>query len=135
MDKEIKRLKDELLDSAFVSMGYKTFYNPQFTQLLDCLQTAPLMFGNTLSVIHLDKYLTGNGISLDDKQIASIDFSLSNLSDAVNIIFVCKIERDENKKIDSRKKLYKTIDKLLMSCYNNIVNKNCELFADFQSSV
>ncbi len=111
MDKEIKRLKNELLDASFISMGYKVFDNPPFINLLDCLQSAPLMFGNTLSVIYVDKYLLGNGISLDDKQIESIDYSLKNLSNSVNIIFVCKIERDENKKPDSRKKFYKTVSK------------------------
>ena len=105
MDKEIKRLKNELLDSAFVSMGYKIFDNPPFSTLLDCLQSAPLMFGNTLSVINVDKYLVGGGISLDDKQVESIDFALKNISDNVNIIFVCKIARDDKKKPDSRKKI------------------------------
>ena len=111
MNKEIKRLKNELLDVSFISMGYKTFDNPPFNVLIEVLQSAPLMFGNTLSVINIDKYLIGNGISLDDKQIAAIDFALSSLSNSVNIIFTCKIPRDENKKPDSRKKLYKTLSK------------------------
>ena len=111
MEKEIKKLKTELLDVSFMSMAYKVFDNPDFNTLLSCLQSAPLMFGNTLSLVFLDKYLTGNKASFDDKQIESIDFALKSVSDAVNIIFVCKIPRDENKKIDTRKKLYKTISK------------------------
>ena len=111
MEKEIKKLKNGLLDASFAAMGYKTFDNPQFGVLLEALQSAPLMFGNTLSVINIDKYLTGTGISLDDKQLAAIDYALKNLSGSVNIIFVCKIARDENKKPDSRKKLYKIISK------------------------
>jgi DNA polymerase III subunit delta len=111
MEKEIKKLKTELLDVSFMSMAYKVFDNPDFNTLLGCLQSAPLMFGNTLSLVFLDKYLTGNKASFDDKQIESIDFALKSVSDAVNIIFVCKIPRDENKKIDTRKKLYKTISK------------------------
>ena len=50
MHKEIKRLKDELLDVSFLSMSYKMLDNPEFPQLMDCLQSAPLMFGNTLSL-------------------------------------------------------------------------------------
>lgn len=111
MEKEIKKLKTELLDNSFMSMAYKTFDNPSFNILLECLQAAPLMFGKTLTIINIDKYLTGNKLSLDDKQIESIDYSLSILNDNVNIIFVCKIPRNENKKPDSRKKLYKTISK------------------------
>ena len=111
MEKEIKKLKNELLDASFMSMAYKVFDNPQFNELIQCVQTSPLMFGNTLSLIYLDKYLVGSKMSLDDKQIASIDEALASLANSVNIIFVCKIPRDENKKPDSRKKLYKTIAK------------------------
>lgn len=111
MNKEIKRLRNELLDASFASMAYKVFYNPTFADLIACLQSAPLMFGNTLSLIHLDKYLVGAKLSFDDKQIECIDKALSNIQDSVNIIFLCKIPRDENKKPDSRKKLYKTISK------------------------
>ena len=111
MEKEIKKLKNELLDASFMSMSYKIFDNPDFNTLMDCLQSAPLMFGNTLTIINIEKYLIGNKMSLDDKQIDSVNYALSNLSDNVNIIFVCKISRDENKKPDSRKKLYKTLSK------------------------
>lgn len=111
MEKEIKKLKNELLDTSFMSMAYKVFDNPPFNTLIECVQSAPLMFGATLSIIYLDKYLIGNKMSLDDKQIESIDYALSSLSDSVNIIFVCKVPRDENKKPDSRKKFYKTLSK------------------------
>ena len=111
MDKEIKKLKNELLDASFISMAYKIFDNPSFNILLECVQAASLMFGNTLSIVHLDKYLIGNKMSLDDKQIESIEYSLNNISDSVNIIFVCKVPRDEYKKPDSRKKLYKILSK------------------------
>ena len=111
MDKEIKKLKNELLDASFISMAYKIYDNPSFNNLIDCIQSPSLMFGNSLSLIYFDKYLMGNKLSLDDKQIESIDYSLSTLSDSMNIIFICKIPRDENKKPDSRKKLYKTISK------------------------
>ena len=111
MEKEIKKLKNELLDASFMSMSYKVFDNPDFNTLMDCVQSSPLMFGNTLTIINIEKYLIGNKMSLDDKQIDSVNYALSNLSDNVNIIFVCKISRDESKKPDSRKKLYKTLSK------------------------
>ena len=111
MDKEIKKLKSELLDTSFMSMAYKMYDNPPFQTLLECVQSAPLMFGNTLSLIYFDKYLIGNKASFDDKQIESLDYALANISPSVNIIFVCKIPRDEQKKPDSRKKLFKTLSK------------------------
>lgn len=111
MEKEIKKLKGELLDASFLSMAYKVLNNPPFSALIECVQSAPLMFGNTLSLVYLDKYLIGSEMSLDDKQIASFEASLSVLSDSVNIIFVCKVPRDEAKKPDSRKKIYKVLSK------------------------
>ena len=111
MDKEIKRLKDELLDVSFLSMSYKMLDNPEFPQLMECLQSAPLMFGNTLSLIYFEDYLVGNAKSYDDKQIESIDFALKNINPSVNVIFFCEISRDEQKKVDGRKKLFKTISK------------------------
>ena len=111
IDKEIKKLKSELLDSSFMSMAYKMYDNPPFQTLLECVQSAPLMFGNTLALIYYDKYLIGNKFSLDDKQIDALDYAFSNMSPSVNIIFVCRISREEYKKPDSRKKLYKVISK------------------------
>ena len=90
MEKEIKKLKDELLDTSFMSMAYKVFNNPDFHTILECVQSAPLMFGKMLTLISVDKYLIGNKMSLDDKQIESLDYALSTINDSVNIIFVCK---------------------------------------------
>lgn len=111
MEKEIKKLKNELLDSSFMSMAYKVFDNPTYNTLIECVQSAPLMFGNTLSLIYIDKYLMGNKISLEDKQLDILSNALSELNPNVNIIFVCKIARDENKKPDSRKKIFKILSK------------------------
>jgi len=60
MEKEIKKLKNELLDASFMSMAYKVFDNPDFHTILECVQSAPLMFGKTLTLISIDKYLIGN---------------------------------------------------------------------------
>ena len=111
LNNEVKKLKNELLDDSFISMAYKVFDNPSFNTLMDILQAAPLMFGATLSIVNLDKYLVGNKLSFTDKEMESIDFALKSVNEKVNIIFVCKIPRDENKKPDSRKKLYKIISK------------------------
>ena len=111
MEKEINKLKKELIDDTFSAMAYKVFDNPEFNGLMDCIQASPLMFGNTLSLIYIDKYLTGNELSLDDKQIEAVDYALKSINNNVNIIFICKIARSSNKKPDSRKKFYKTLAK------------------------
>ena len=37
MEQEIKKLKNQLLDAAFVAMAYKVFDNPSFNTLMDIL--------------------------------------------------------------------------------------------------
>lgn len=108
---EIEKLKEKLLDSSFKSMNYKVLDNPDFLSIIECAQNTTLMFGNMLIVINCDKYLVGNKANVDDKQLGVLAEALASISDAVNIVFLCKIPRDENKKIDTRKKLYKIIAK------------------------
>ncbi len=111
IEKEIEKLKDKLLDSSFKSMNYKVLNAPEFIDIIDCVQTTPLMFGNMLTVINMEKYLIGTKASIDDKQLNSFSTALETIAEAINIIFLCKIPRDENKKPDTRKKLYKIISK------------------------
>ena len=108
---EVEKLKTELLDSSFKSMNYKVLDNPSFIDVIECVQTTPLMFGNTLSLVNMDKFLIGNKSSIDDKQLKVFEEAVSNLAPSVNVIFLCKISRDENKKVDTRKKIYKIISK------------------------
>lgn len=111
LEKEIQKMKSEYLNSDFITMNYKTFDNPEGAQLIECCQNAPLMFGDMLSVIHIDKYLIGNKMSLTDEQLESFEFALKNVNPQVHLVFVCKILWDEPKKPDSRKKFYKIISK------------------------
>lgn len=107
---EVEKLKKKLLDSSFKSMNYKVLDNPDFVELIDTCRSTPLMFGNMLIVVNIDKYFVGNK-SVDDKFLEDFSAALENVSPSLNIVFVCKIPRDENKKVDTRKKLYKTIAK------------------------
>ncbi|MDD3238091.1 MAG: DNA polymerase III subunit delta [Candidatus Gastranaerophilales bacterium] len=111
IEKEIEKLKSKLLDSSFISMNYKVLDDPQFIDVVECCQTTPLMFGNMVIAINMEKFLIGTKTAVDDKQIAVFEEAVKNLPEAVNVILVCKIKRDENKKVDSRKKLYKIISK------------------------
>ncbi len=109
--KEIEKLKCELLDSSFKSMNYKILNNPDFLEIIETAETTPLMFGNMIFVINIEKYLVGNKGSIDDKQLLTFEEALKNIQPSVNIVFLAKISRDENKKVDTRKKLYKIISK------------------------
>ena len=110
MEKEIEKLKNKLLDKSFISMNYKVFSNPKFTDLIDILSTQPMMFGNSLMLVEINDYIEQKGVGvLDDKQLAQLEKALSCVPEQINIIFLYKIDRTTNKKIDSRKKIYKIL--------------------------
>lgn len=110
IEKEVERLKKELLDDTFKSMNFRIYYSPSFDELLDIIQSAPLMFGNILSVIHCENYflkVKNKKIEFSDSQLDAIEAALKSISDSNNIIFVCENPRNEDKKPDSRTKQYK----------------------------
>jgi len=112
IEKDIGKLKKKLLDKSFISMNYKTYSNPKFPDLMDILSTQPMMFGNSLIIVECDNYFEAKtGASFDDKQLSQIEKALSSVPEQINIIFLYKIERGSNKKIDTRKKLYKIFSK------------------------
>lgn len=114
LSKEIHRLQTELVDEAFKSMNYRIYFSPDFEELLEICATAPLMFGNILSVVHMEKYFFKSGnkkMELSDKQLKDFEFALNNTAESNNIIFVCNVPRDDDKKIDSRTKLFKMFAK------------------------
>ncbi len=112
MDKDIGKLKNKLLDKSFVSMSYKTFSNPKFSDLIDILNTQPMMFGNSVIIIECNSFFDNKPeISFDDKQLTLLEKSLSLVPEQINIIFLYKIDRNINKKIDTRRKIYKILSK------------------------
>ncbi len=123
IENQIEKLKKQLLDSSFKSINYKVMDNPDFVSIIDACLSTPMMFGNMLLVINLEKYFFGNKLSIDDKLLDDFSNALKNISSSLHIIFLCRIPRDENKKIDARKKLYK------------ILTQNCQVqeFAQFRT--
>ena len=73
-----------------------------------------MMFGNLLIEVNSNSlFLRGNKklSSSDNLMIRLIDI-LDNLNNNIHLLFICKIQRDSGKKIDSALKLVKTIDKV-----------------------
>lgn len=105
---EIKKLKKKLLDKDFAAMNFKTADNPNFADLISLLRTQPMMFGNSMVVINCQDYFTK---AFDDKQLEEISKALEDNQDNICIIFVVKLPRNEGKKLDTRKKIYKIITK------------------------
>lgn len=110
IDIEIENMRAKL-NPDFISMSYQVLDNPEYSDLISTLRKAPMMFGNILSIIHCEKYFTTQGISFEDSELNDIDDALKNNQESSDIVFVLKIPRDEKKKPDTRRKIYKIISK------------------------
>lgn len=105
---EIKKLKKKFLDKNFSSMNFKSINNPSFPDLISLLRTQPMMFGNLMIVINIEDYFSK---TLEDNQLDEIEKALQDNVESLIIVFVMNLPRNEGKKPDSRKKIYKIITK------------------------
>ena len=110
IDLEIDSLKSKL-NQDFIAMNYQYLDNPEYAELITALRTPPMMFGDMLIVINSDKYFSSQKNFFEDKELEDIDDALKNNPENLNILFVVKLPRDDGKKIDSRRKLYKILAK------------------------
>ena len=89
-------------------MNFKTYDNPSFTDLISILRTTPMMFGKMLIVLNCLDYFSK---SFEDSQNKQIEEALSLVSEDVDIVFTAILPRNEGKKLDSRRKLFKLLSK------------------------
>lgn len=109
----VKKLK-ATLDKDFIEMSYKYFNNPKFPDLIAAIKSQPMMFGKMIIEINCLSYLSGKTAedkSFDDKQLKQLSEALEDVNDNVDIIFTAQLPPDSQKKIDKRKKLFKTLSK------------------------
>ena len=99
------------LNPDFLSLSFQILDSPDYPTLISALRKPPMMFGEALCIINAEEYFLSNRNFFDDSELADIDDALKNNPDGLNIVFVVKLPRDENKKLDSRKKLYKIVSK------------------------
>lgn len=107
IEKEIEKLKKNL-DKNFLEMSFKTYDNPKFADLIAILRSQPMMFGKMLIIINCLDYFSK---TFEDKELKEISEALENNNDNLDIVFVAILPRGEGKKLDSRKKLFKTLTK------------------------
>lgn len=110
IDLEIEQMRSKL-NPDFLYMSYRVYDNPDYQTIISALRTPPMMFGETLIVINSEGYFSGNKNFFEDSELEDIEDALKNNPDGLNVVFVVKLPRDENKKLDSRKKLYKILSK------------------------
>ena len=107
---ELEKMSSKL-NPDFKSMNFQVLDNPAYSSLITALRTPPMMFGDMLIIINSEDYFLSNKNFFDDAELADIEDALKNNPEGLNIVFVVKLPRDENKKLDSRRKLYKILSK------------------------
>lgn len=110
IDLAIEEMKSKL-NPDFLAMSFQNLDNPEYPTLIQALRTPPMMFGDMLVVINAEKYFSSQKNYFEDAELADIEDALNNNPPSLDIVFVVKLPRDENKKIDSRRKLYKILSK------------------------
>ena len=115
IEKQINKLKQEILKEDINELNYKRVDNPPFSLFSELIRTNAMMFGDIIILINCPKYFleTKGKITLDDKQVKELAEGFNNVSDRVHLILVCPTPKGENKKPDSRKKLYKELTKIV----------------------
>ena len=99
------------LNPDFISMSYHVYDNPDYQTLVSALRTPPMMFGEMLVIVNSESYFSGNKNYFEDNELEDIENALLNNPEGLNIVFVVRLPRDENKKLDTRRKLYKILSK------------------------
>ena len=123
IEQAVENLKKGL-DKNFAAMNYKTFDNPPFVDLMDAIRAQGMMFGKMLTVINCKNYFgkptkdkeddkqdEESKSSFNDKQLKELEDALESVTDNHDIAFTVIMPRNENKKVDSRKKLFKILSK------------------------
>ena len=112
IEKEVNKIKSEVLGENISELNYKVFDNPDFSNLIFLLRAQPMMFGDCVYLVKTEKYfLKSKKIKFDDKEIEEIIDAIDLISPSIHIIFTCQIPKGEREKPDSRTKLFKAIQK------------------------
>lgn len=108
IDLELKKFRSKL-DENFSAMNYVVHEKLSYADLVSVIRTQPMMFGKMMIVINCLDLLSA---SLDDKQINEISSALECNSDMLDLFFVAKYLKDDNKKKpDTRRKIFKILSK------------------------
>ena len=111
IDIELDGMRSKL-NPDFLSMSYQVLESPDYSTLINAIRTTPMMFGGMLTIVNAANYFFDKKKTwFEDNELEDIENALSSVSENVDIVFVVKIPRNENKKIDTRRKLYKILSK------------------------
>lgn len=110
----LRDLRKKVLHEDFAALNHKTIHEPEIKRLLEAIQTLPMMLGNLLVEVRANNlFIRGKRtVESDDPDLKKLIEKIEKLDNRVHLLFVCDIERDTGKKIDSTIKLTKTIQKI-----------------------
>ena len=131
INSEIEKLKEKNIDKNFETMSYKKLYDPDFEDVINAVKSVPMMFGNVMHVIDVNKFFLSSEKTASDKDNTADDWALKQFEEALQnkspkniVVLRCVIPLDSKKKVDTRKKIYKITSK-----YAN--EKQFPLYRDF----
>lgn len=111
IDLELESMRSKL-NLDFLSMSYQVLDSPDYQALIGAIRTMPMMFGNMLTIINAYNYFFDKKKTwFEDTELTDIEDALNNVCENLDIIFIVKLPRGENKKIDTRRKLFKILSK------------------------
>ena len=111
---EVEKLRKKVLTDEFAQLNRKVLREKSAKESLNMLdiveliETTPMMFGNLLIEIYSTSLFT-RGKTENEKALQKLVDCLKNVPDNVYVVFVCVFAKDDDKKVDSAKKLVKTI--------------------------
>ena len=113
IDIELNKIRKRVLDGNFADLNRKVLIekppkNLDIHDILELIETQPMMFGNLLVEIHATSLFV-RGKTDADKYMDRLFENLKNLNDNVFVVFVCVFPKDSDKKADSAKKIFKVI--------------------------
>ena len=98
---ELQKLKEKVVDKAFLATNYRIYDNPKFQELMDILRTPSLMFGNVLAVVSCEKYFfdTKGKINFEDKELKEIEQAIEIMPESLNIVLFAKLNEQLQRRL------------------------------------
>jgi DNA polymerase-3 subunit delta len=114
IENAVQNLRKQFLDPNWASLNHKVLIEPDLPDLIEALQTIPMVFGDILiEVKSSNLFIRGSKKVLSsDKLMTKLFEALEDLNSNIHVLFVCQIPRDSGKKVDSAAKLTKLIEKI-----------------------
>ncbi|MCQ2958296.1 MAG: hypothetical protein MJ180_05280 [Candidatus Gastranaerophilales bacterium] len=111
---ELEKIRKSVLTKDFAQLNTKVLREKSLKEpvnmsdVVELIETTPMMFGNLLIEVHSTALFT-RGKTENEKVLERLVNNLKDLSENIYVVFVCIFSKDDDKKVDSAKKLVKTI--------------------------